>query len=146
MEISLQAGELVGVLYDALLKQYKDPGDQETLKSLNMLCVRLVFCLYAEDAGIFGGHGMFHNYLQAHQSEARRALIDLFEVLDTKPEDRDPYMDDDLAAFPYVNGGLFAKRASSFPGWMRPSWICPEPGQRRLRLVRNLAHYLRRCL
>ena len=115
MEISLQAGELVGVLYDALLKQYKDPGDQETLKSLNMLCVRLVFCLYAEDAGIFGGHGMFHNYLQAHQSEARRALIDLFEVLDTKPEDRDPYMDDDLAAFPYVNGGLFANESIIIP-------------------------------
>ena len=115
MEISLQAGELVGVLYDALLKQYKDPGDQETLKSLNMLCVRLVFCLYAEDAGIFGGHGMFHNYLQAHQSEARRALIDLFKVLDTKPEDRDPYMDDDLAAFPYVNGGLFANESIIIP-------------------------------
>ena len=115
MEISLQAGELVGVLYDALLKQYKDPGDQETLKSLNMLCVRLVFCLYAEDAGIFGGHGMFHNYLQAHQSEARRALIDLFKVLDTKLEDRDPYMDDDLAAFPYVNGGLFANESIIIP-------------------------------
>lgn len=115
MEISLQAGELVGVLYDALLKQYKDPSDPETLKSLNMLCVRLVFCLYAEDAGIFGGHGMFHNYLQAHQNEARRALIDLFKVLDTKPEDRDPYMDDDLAAFPYVNGGLFANESIIIP-------------------------------
>lgn len=109
MEISLQAGELVGVLYDALLKQYKDPDNPETLKSLNMLCVRLVFCLYAEDAGIFGGHGMFHDYLQGHQgTDARRALIDLFKVLDTRPAERDPYMDDDLAAFPYVNGGLFA--------------------------------------
>ena len=108
MEISLQAGELVGVLYDALLKQYKDPGDPETLKSLNKLCVRLVFCLYAEDAGIFGNRSMFHDYLQGHEREARRALIDLFKVLDTKPEERDPYMDEDLAAFPYVNGGLFA--------------------------------------
>ena len=54
MEVSLQAGEIVGALYDALLKQYKDPSDPETLKSLNALCVRLVFCLYAEDAGIFG--------------------------------------------------------------------------------------------
>lgn len=107
MDISLQAGELVGVLYDALLKQYKDPNDPETLKSLNMLCVRLVFCLYAEDAGIFGGHGKFHNYLQAHQAEARRALIDLFKVLNTIETERDPYMDEDLAAFPYVNGGLF---------------------------------------
>ena len=108
MEISLQAGELVGTLYDALLKQYKAPDDPETLKSLNKLCVRLVFCLYAEDAGIFGGKSMFHDYLQAHEREARRALIDLFRVLDTKPEERDPYLDDDLLAFPYVNGGLFA--------------------------------------
>ena len=108
MEISLQAGELVGVLYDALLKQYKDPSDPETLKSLNKLCVRLVFCLYAEDAGIFGGKSMFHDYLQAHEREARQALINLFKILDTKSEDRDPYLDDDLLAFPYVNGGLFA--------------------------------------
>ena len=108
MEISLQAGEIVGTLYDALLKQYKDPESPDTLKSLNALCVRLVFCLYAEDAEIFGGHGKFHDYMLRHQNDARRALIDLFQVLDTKPEDRDPYMDDDLAAFPYVNGGLFA--------------------------------------
>ena len=109
MEISLQAGELVGVFYDALLKQYKNPGDPETLKSLNKLCVRLVFCLYAEDAGIFGNKSMFHDYLEQYSAkDARRALIDLFKVLDTKPEDRDPYMDDDLAVFPYVNGGLFA--------------------------------------
>ena len=69
MEISLQAGELVGVLYDALLKQYKDPEDPETLKSLNKLCVRLVFCLYAEDAGIFGGKSMFHDYLQQYRAK-----------------------------------------------------------------------------
>lgn len=116
MEISLQAGELVGVLYDALLKQYKDPTAPETLKSLNALCVRLVFCLYAEDAGIFGSHGMFHHYLQKHQHiDARRALIDLFKVLDTLPEDRDPYMEDDLAAFPYVNGGLFEDESLIVP-------------------------------
>ena len=96
MEISLQAGELVGVLYDEILKQYKNPEDEDTLKSLNMLCVRLVFCLYAEDAGIFGGHNMFHNYLKAiadkDMNDVRRGLIDLFKVLDTKPEDRDPYI------------------------------------------------------
>lgn len=108
MEVSLQAGEIVGTLYDALLKQYKDPESPETLKSLNALCVRLVFCLYAEDAGVFGSHGMFQQYLQNHIHDARRALIDLFRVLDTQPEDRDPYIDEDLAAFPYVNGGLFA--------------------------------------
>lgn len=115
MEISLQAGELVGKLYDALLKQYIDPKEPE-LKSLNMLCVRLVFCLYAEDAGIFGSHNMFHNYLKGFQPKnVRKALLDLFKVLDTKIEDRDPYMDDDLAAFPYVNGGLFAEENIIIP-------------------------------
>ena len=109
MEISLQAGDLVGKLYDALLKQYNSPASDAELKSLNMLCVRLVFCLYAEDAGIFGKHGMFHDYLRSFQPKnIRKALIDLFKVLDTKPEDRDPYMDEDLAEFPYTNGGLFA--------------------------------------
>ncbi len=109
MEISLQAGDLVGKLYDALLKQYNSPASEEELKSLNMLCVRLVFCLYAEDAGIFGAHNMFHDYLRGFQPKnVRKALLDLFKVLDTKVEDRDPYMDEDLAAFPYVNGGLFA--------------------------------------
>ena len=115
MEISLQAGDIVGVLYDALLEKYKDPTDPETLKSLNALCVRLVFCLYAEDAGIFGARGMFHDYLKRHVADARRALIDLFKVLDTKEEERDPYMDEDLAAFPYVNGGLFAEESVVIP-------------------------------
>lgn len=107
MEISIQAGDLVGIIYDELLKQYKDPDDPETQKSLNQLCVRFVFCFYAEDADIFGKPAMFHDYLQAHRSEARQALIRLFKILDTKPEDRDPYDDEDLLAFPYVNGGLF---------------------------------------
>lgn len=115
MEISLQAGELVGVLYDALLKQYKDPTTPETLKSLNKLCVRLVFCLYAEDAGIFGSKSMFHDYLENHRSEDRRALINLFRVLDQDIPQRDKYLDDDLAAFPYVNGGLFADEDIEIP-------------------------------
>ncbi len=109
MEISIQAGKIVGVLYDELLKQYDDTENEEILKSLNMLCVRLVFCLYAEDAGIFGGHNKFHNYLKETPVKyARQALIDLFKVLDTKIEYRDRYMDESLAQFPYVNGGLFA--------------------------------------
>ena len=119
MEISLQAGELVGVLYDALLKQYKDPTDPNTLRSLNMLCVRLVFCLYAEDAGIFGKHGMFHDYLRDIPAGGlRKALVELFRILDQKPEQRDKYLADDnpaLAAFPYVNGGLFADESIEIP-------------------------------
>jgi len=116
MEISIQAGNIVGVLYDELLKQYINPDNEDSLKSLNMLCVRLVFCLYAEDAGIFGGHNKFHNYLKSVSAkDARRALIDLFKVLDTKPEDRDPYMDAALLDFPYVNGGLFADENIEIP-------------------------------
>ena len=115
-QISIDAGDLVGKLYDALIKQYKDPDSPETLKSLNMLCVRLVFCLYAEDAGIFGSHEMFGQYLkQFPTKQVREEIIKLFRVLDTKPEDRDPYMDDDLAAFPYVNGGLFADENIEIP-------------------------------
>ncbi len=115
-QISIKAGELVGKLYDAILKQYIHPDSEETLRSLNMLCVRLVFCLYAEDAGIFGGHLKFHNYIKSFSvKDVRRALIDLFRVLDTKTEERDPYMDDALAAFPYVNGGLFADENIEIP-------------------------------
>ncbi|MBR1927918.1 MAG: class I SAM-dependent DNA methyltransferase, partial [Bacteroidales bacterium] len=108
LEVSIQAGEIVGVLYDKILAQYKDPSNPESQKSLNKLCVRLVFCLYAEDAGIFGSKNMFHDYMeQFSASDFRRALIDLFRILDTRPEDRDPYEDERLLAFPYVNGGLF---------------------------------------
>ena len=116
MEISLKAGDLVGKLYDAILKQYKNPDDPETLKSLNKLCVRLVFCLYAEDAGIFGKHQVFHDYLKKYPaSEVCHKLVELFRILDTKEEDRDPYLDEDLLAFPYVNGGLFADEHIEIP-------------------------------
>lgn len=116
MEVSIEAGNLVGKIYDAFLKQYKNAADEHSLKSLNMLCVRLVFCLYAEDADIFGRKNMFNDYLQRFEArDIRRALIDLFAVLNTKIEDRDPYLDDDLAAFPYVNGGLFADENIEIP-------------------------------
>lgn len=119
MEISMLAGDLVGKLYDAFLKQYIDPTNERTLKSLNALCVRLVFCLYAEDAGIFGKHNMFHDYLlEAGVKHARQALIKLFRVLDTPIEQRDPYLAEDdpkLAAFPYVNGGLFSDENIEIP-------------------------------
>lgn len=116
MQVSMDAGKIVGDLYEALLKQYKDATNEESLKSLNMLCVRLVFCLYAEDAAIFGAKDMFHDYLQRFEArDLRRALIDLFKVLDTKEEERDPYLDEELAAFPYVNGGLFADENIEIP-------------------------------
>ena len=119
MEVSLKAGEIVGLLRNALYKQYADPESEKSLKSLNILCVRLVFCLYAEDTGIFGRHGMFHDYLAGCPTQhIRKALVELFKVLDTKPEERDPYLADDdplLAEFPYVNGGLFANDNIEIP-------------------------------
>ena len=116
MELSIKAGEIVGLLYDEILKHYNDPKAESTLKSLNMLCVRLVFCLYAEDAGIFGIRNQFHDYLSQFEPRfLRQALIDLFKVLDTKTEDRDPYLTPELAAFPYVNGGLFADENIEIP-------------------------------
>ena len=118
MEISVKAGEIVGLLYDKLIVQYKEP-DEQSFKSLNALCVRLVFCLYAEDAGIFGAHMMFHDYLKDIPINGfRKALVELFKILDTKPEDRDKYLSEDnpkLAAFPYVNGGLFADETIEIP-------------------------------
>lgn len=117
-QISIQAGELVGKLYDAILKQYIHPDDKASLHSLNILCVRLVFCLYAEDSGIFGEHLKFHNYIKSFApKDVRRALIELFRVLDTKTEERDPYMDEVLASFPYVNGGLFADENIEIPNF-----------------------------
>ena len=117
METSLQAGEIVGRIYDALLRQYINPDNPQTLRSLNVLCVRLVFCLYAEDAGVFGRHGLFHDYLAQFPPERMRtALKELFRVLDTPAPERDPYMEDRLlAAFPYVNGGLFADAGVEIP-------------------------------
>lgn len=118
MEVSIKAGEIVGVIYDALLKQYYNTENEETLKSLNILCVRLVFCLYAEDAEIFGRNNMFLDYMKQFEAKHfRKALIELFRVLDTKVEERDPYIEPDLAAFPYVNGGLFANENIEIPNF-----------------------------
>ena len=115
MEVSVKAGNLVGIIYDKLLEQY-GADDSETLRSLNILCVRLVFCLYAEDAGLFNSRTSFHDYLKAYPAQKlRRALVDLFAVLDTPLAERDKYLEDDLAAFPYVNGGLFSDKTIEIP-------------------------------
>lgn len=119
MKLSLDAGKLVGKIYDAFLKQYQNPEDPETLKSLNKLCVRIVFCLYGEDAGIFGKKNLFHDYMvQFDAAHARKGLRDLFRVLDQKDEERDRYLANDdpvLASFPYVNGGLFSDEDIEIP-------------------------------
>lgn len=116
-ELSFKAGELVGKLYDAFSKEYKDITNEQSQKDLNELCVRLVFCLYAEDAGLFGKKSIFHDYLAKYDDLTlmRDNLIKLFKTLDTKEEDRDPYLEDDLNQFPYVNGGLFSNENIEIP-------------------------------
>ena len=118
LEVSLQAGELVGKLYDALEKQFEQPMSDHDYVSLNKLCVRLVFCLYAEDAGLFGDD-QFHSYLKEQSKLGLQrlnfALKTLFQMLNTKESDRDPDADPSLLAFPYVNGGLFADDKSRIP-------------------------------
>lgn len=109
LQVSMQAGEIVGRIYDELIKQY-DETDPMALRSLNILCVRLVFCLYAEDAGVFPRHDMFHDYLESFDVPSMRmALLQLFDTLNTPTDKRSKYIRPDLAAFPYTNGGLFAE-------------------------------------
>lgn len=116
MEVSIKAGDLVGKLYDLFLNQYIDKTNEESLKSLNKLCVRLVFCLYAEDAGLFGKKNVFHDYLARFDTtQIRSKLIELFKILDTPESERDPYLDEDLQQFPYVNGGLFSDENIEIP-------------------------------
>ena len=106
MEVSIKAGTIVAKIYDELLKQYDD-NSPEALRWLNILCVRIVFCLYAEDAEIFT-HDQFHDYLASYEAkDLRRALQDLFEVLNTPMEKRSKYLQEELKAFQYTNGGLF---------------------------------------
>jgi methylase len=116
MKVSIEAGEIVGKIYESLLKQYINPNSPESLHAINQLIVRLVFCLYAEDAGIFGHKTMFHDYMVRFGSrDFRRGLVDLFAVLDTPIDARDPYLDSELNAFPYVNGGMFAENNLEIP-------------------------------
>lgn len=116
-ELSFKAGELVGRLYDAFSKEYRDINNEQSQKDLNELCVRLVFCLYAEDAGLFGRKNVFHDYLAKYDDFTlmRENLIKLFRILDTPLNKRDPYLEDDLNQFPYVNGGLFSNENIEIP-------------------------------
>lgn len=108
-KVSITAGTLIGRLYSLLRQQYIDPDSSESQHSLNVLCVRLVFCLFAEDAELFEKDA-FYNYLKdIPASHIRSALQELFHALNTPVDQRDPYSAQDLLRFPYVNGGLFAQ-------------------------------------
>lgn len=116
-DISVKAGDIVGKIYDALKIQYKEPESKEALKSLNALCVRLVFCMYAEDAGVFGKYELFSNYMEnVAPAKWHRELQSLFTMLNTPYDKRDGY-DPELEAFPYVNGGLFDGDNSEIPAF-----------------------------
>lgn len=106
-KVSLDAGARIGKLYEMVREQYIDPDSPESQHSLNVLCVRLVFLLFAEDAGLFKKDS-FYRYLKPMPADrARLALKELFAYLRTPDEERDPYASPALKVFPYVNGGLF---------------------------------------
>ena len=105
-QVSIQAGELIGQLYDKMREGYLDPESEASQHALNVLCVRLVFCLYCEDADLFEKDSFCHYLQDVPAAQFRAALIRLFHALDTDTDARDPY-DIDIKNFPYVNGGLF---------------------------------------
>ena len=105
--LSENAGVMVARLHNVLAEQYDDPDRPANHHALSILTVRIVFCLYAEDAGLFPSDA-FSNYVaESTTDRLRRDLVDLFRVLDTPTDKRDPYLEHPLADFPYVNGGLF---------------------------------------
>lgn len=100
------ASGFVSKLYDLLQKQYsKEELTQDVLHQLNVFCVRVVFCLYAEDEGLFND-GQFHTFLSTFSAKQLNNKFKwLFIALDKekRPDSYDP----EILAFPRVNGGLF---------------------------------------
>ena len=115
MALSVEAGKIVDELYEILAKEYADDSP-EVQKSLNMLCVRLIFLLYADDAELFGKKGMFHDFVASYNAQnLRKGIITLFQNLNTKEENRDKYEDKIILEFPYVNGNLFSTEDNLIP-------------------------------
>ena len=109
-KLSEHAGVLVADLHNALARQYDDPDDPDSHHSLAVLTVRIVFCLYAEDAGLFPVNAFSDYVKDSDANHLRRDVVKLFEVLNTPKDKRDRYLEDELARFDYVNGGLFAEQ------------------------------------
>ncbi len=113
VDVSRKAGKLIGEIYSELQKQYKIL-DEQAMHELNVLCVRLVFCLFAEDAGIFAKN-QFGNYLRPYSSnELQYKLHDLFVALGTANRDN-LFIDARAKEFDYVNGGLFKDTTIGIP-------------------------------
>ena len=115
-KLSVDAGNLVAKIYDSLHDAYAmgngvDVDSPRIQQSLNMLIVRLVFLMYADDTGILGQEDMFQNFIERRPpQDIRQGLIELFKVLDQDPDkgERDPYIDEEYNQFSYVNGGMFS--------------------------------------
>ena len=103
---NIEAAELVGRLHDALTEAGYRGHD------LERFLVRIVFCLFADDTGVFEPRDIFLDFVESRTGEdgadLGALLMQLFQVLDTPPADRLGTLDEDLARFPYVNGDLFA--------------------------------------
>ena len=168
LEISVQAGRIVGEIYDALLRQYESKQtdlltpngvrdsenvsgvsreqirllESDHLAALNRLCVRLVFCLYAEDAEIFP-KDCFRRLIENTPAPfLRERLKKLFEILDTPLNKRDVYLEPELCAFPYTNGGLFSTMSKQTdlltPNGVRDSENVSGVSREQIRLLNNL--------
>ncbi len=109
---NIEAAELVGRLHDALA----DAGHQG--HDLERFLVRIVFCLFADDTGIFEPRDIFLDFIETRTGEDGADLGpwlgQLFEVLDMPEDQRPANLDEDLARFPYVNGDLFEERLRMF--------------------------------
>jgi hypothetical protein len=106
--VNIQASELMGDLHDALQASgYRG-------RDLERLLVRLLFCLFADDTGIFEPIGIFTDLITQRTAEDGADLglwlSQLFDVLNEPENERQANLDEDLRAFPYVNGDLFAER------------------------------------
>ena len=102
--VNVKAAELVGHLHDALeASGYKG-------HRLSVFLTRIVFCLFADDTGIFEPRDLLMDVLERRTapdgSDTGRLLAELFDVLDTPEEERQTTLDADLARFPHVNGAL----------------------------------------
>ncbi|KJS38568.1 MAG: hypothetical protein VR74_05200 [Hyphomonas sp. BRH_c22] len=121
--VNIKAAARVGKLHDAL----EDSG--YTGHDLEKYLVRLVFCLFADDTGVFEPRGMFLDFLETRTSEDGADLggwiAKLFEVLDTPHDKRSSNLDHELAQFPYINGALFsgATRIPDYNAAMREALI-----------------------
>lgn len=109
--VSVEAGRIMGEIHDRIAPLYHDPDSEESHHALSVLCTRLMFLMFCEDAGLIEP-GLFQRYVaESDAAHLRRALLDLFAWLDTDDEARaDEYPDELLARFPYMDGGLFRER------------------------------------